>query len=63
VILGDNIFQDNMWQDVSGFKGGGRISLKDILVLEDNNYITFALISDRVALISTISRLKYSYFS
>ena len=30
VILGDNIFQDNVSEDVSGFTGGGRIFLKEV---------------------------------
>jgi dTDP-glucose pyrophosphorylase len=28
VILSDNIFQDNISEDVSGFKGGSKIFLK-----------------------------------
>lgn len=30
MIQGDNIFQDNVMQEVSGFKGGGRIFLKEV---------------------------------
>lgn len=30
VILGDNIFQDNIKQDVSNFKGGAKIFLKEV---------------------------------
>lgn len=31
VILGDNIFQDNIKKDVSNFKGGAKIFLKEVL--------------------------------
>ena len=30
VILGDNIFQDNIEKDVSGFTGGAKIFLKEV---------------------------------
>ena len=30
VILGDNIFQDSIREDVAGFKGGSRIFLKEV---------------------------------
>jgi glucose-1-phosphate thymidylyltransferase len=30
VILGDNIFQDSIKEDVSGFRGGSKIFLKEV---------------------------------
>lgn len=46
VILEDNIFQDNVSGDVSGFTGGGRIFLKE--VPEANRFGVAELDGDRV---------------